>query len=166
MEAFASRIVVIGAGHMGRAIIAGLHEKALGIPLDIVENSNDRMRLVGEEFGIEPRPRYEPGQDDVVILAIQPQAFAEFSAAQPAGAFAKSLVISVMAGVSIATMENALNTSRIVRTIPNTPSEISQGMTVLCPGTAVTDGEIFLAEQIMSVIGRTVTVPRRCAARS
>ena len=158
MRVLASRIVVVGAGHMGRAIVVGLQKEAPETPIDIVEISESRIRLIGEEFGIDSRSKYEPEQGDVVIVAIPPQAFEEFCAAQSPEAFAESLVVSVMAGVSIAAVERGLGASRVVRTIPNTPSEVSRGMTVLCPGTSVTDGEISLAEQVMSVIGKTVTV--------
>ncbi|MEU0007978.1 pyrroline-5-carboxylate reductase [Streptomyces sp. NPDC006314] len=151
------RAVVIGAGHMGTAIIAGLREKAPELPLDVVEIAESRIRLMREEFGIRTRSHYEPQPGDTVILAVQPQQFQEFAAAQRDGAFKDALVVSVMAGVGIAAITSLLGTSRVVRAIPNTPSQVSQGMTVVCPGADVTRAERERAERVLSVIGRVLT---------
>ncbi|MEV6318565.1 pyrroline-5-carboxylate reductase [Streptomyces sp. NPDC051776] len=152
------RVVVIGAGHMGTAIIAGLREKAGDLPLEVVEIAQSRMRAVREEFGIIARSHYTSRPGDTVVLAIQPQQFEEFAAAQGRGAFEGVLVISVMAGVSTAVVGSRLDTGGIVRAIPNTPSEVSQGMTVMCPGPAVTPGETGRAERVLSAIGQVLTV--------
>ncbi|MFD7448849.1 pyrroline-5-carboxylate reductase [Kitasatospora sp. NPDC059827] len=158
LTAGVDRVVVIGAGHMGTAIISGLLRRTPDLPLEIVETAESRARLLHAEFGLEPVARYRPQPGDAVVLAIQPQAFEGFAADQEAGAFEGALVISVMAGVSIAAMTALLRTDRVVRAIPNTPSEVAQGMTVLCPGATVPVADVRTAERLLSSIGRALTV--------
>ena len=158
MEFSGRRVVVIGAGHMGTAIVAGLVKNAGELPLVVVETAESRRRVVREEFGIEALPTYEPGPADAVIIAVRPQQFEEFSRAQSDGAFGDALVISVMAGVSIASMTALLGTARVVRSIPNTPSAMFEGMTVMTAGTAVTSEDVAFAERLLSVLGRVLTV--------
>ena len=154
------RVVVIGAGHMGTAIIAGLQEKDAELRVDVVEIAAPRVRLIGERFGITARSRYEARPGDTVILAVQPQQFEGFAAASPDGVFASegALLISVMAGVGIASMTSLLGTPKVIRAIPNTPSEVSQGMTVMCCAPAVTEVEAERAEYLLSAVGRVLTV--------
>lgn len=153
-----NRVVVIGAGHMGTAMIAGLHDADPGLSLAVVENADGRRRALREEFGIETVDRYSARPGDVVILAVQPQQFEALAARDRRQFAGDALVVSVMAGVSIPAMTGALGTGRVVRAIPNTPSEVLEGMTVICPAPDVTADELTVAERVLTSIGRVVSV--------
>jgi pyrroline-5-carboxylate reductase len=152
------RVVVIGAGHMGTAIIAGLVKNGGDLPLVVVETAESRRQAVRAEFGIETRRFYEPGPTDLVVVAVQPQQFEAFARTRSAGDFDHALVVSVMAGVTISAMTALLGTERVVRSIPNTPCEVSEGMTVMAAGAAVTSDDVVLAERLLAVLGRVLTV--------
>ncbi|WP_320784764.1 pyrroline-5-carboxylate reductase [Streptomyces sp. CRN 30] len=158
MNLSAHRVAVIGAGHMGTAMIAGLVASSEGPRPVVVETDGARRAAVLEQFGTVARERYEPGCADTVILAVQPQQFEALARDLAQGAFDGTLVVSVMAGVSIRTMTELLGTARVVRAIPNTPSEIGFGMTVLAPGEAVTPDDVVRAEGVLALLGRVLTV--------
>lgn len=158
MEFSGRRVVVIGAGHMGTAIIAGLVKNGGDLSPVVVETDESRRRGVRAEFGIEARERYEPGPADVVVIAVQPQQFEAFARTRSSGDFDNALVVSVMAGVTISAMTSLLATERVVRSIPNTPCEVSEGMTVMAAGTAVTSEDVVLAERLLAVLGLVLTV--------
>ncbi|GAB3452136.1 pyrroline-5-carboxylate reductase [Actinophytocola sediminis] len=152
------RVVLIGAGHMGTAIIAGLVKNGGDLPLVVIEKAESRRAEVRAEFGVEAREQYEPGPADVVVIAVQPQQFAAFAGTRSPGDFDNALVVSVMAGVTISAMTALLGTERVVRSIPNTPCEVAEGMTVLVAGSAVTSADLVLAERMLAVLGRVLTV--------
>ena len=143
---------------MGTAMIAGLVNNDAGPQLLVVEATQARRDVVRENFGIDAQQRYDPGSAEAVILAIQPQQFSEFAMEQVEGAFDDTLVVSVMAGVGIPAMTKLLGTARVIRSIPNTPSEVGNGMTVLSPGSAATSDDTALAEILLSRFGRVLTV--------
>ncbi|KAF8311646.1 pyrroline-5-carboxylate reductase [Clavulina sp. PMI_390] len=93
---------------------------------------------------------------DVLLLCCKPQLAAQILSEEGMqDALKNKLVISIMAGVTISQMESWLDPStRIVRAMPNTPSKIREGMTVVTPITKdqPLDREILLA--IFSSIGR------------
>ncbi|WP_394840260.1 pyrroline-5-carboxylate reductase [Pendulispora rubella] len=154
------RIVILGGGPMGTAIAVGLRKSQLGSELRVVEIDAERRRVLSEKYQIEASETHVPAAGDVVVLAIQPQAFQSFAAGLAPNAYSECLLISVMAGIRIETMCHALGTNQVVRSIPNTPSEVMQGMTVLCPGHAVEKPNIDLARDILGSFGKALVVTR------
>ena len=152
------RIVVIGAGHMGTAIILGLLQKHCA-DLCVVDPSESRRNILNERHGLKVAKSPENiGDDDIVVLAIPPQTFSTFAK----GAYLRSdrtgLVISVMAGVTTATISNLLATNQVIRAIPNTPSEIFQGMTVFCASPSTNAKNLAIAEDVLQSFGKTLRV--------
>jgi pyrroline-5-carboxylate reductase len=153
--------VIIGAGHMGRAIAVGLDARAPGTEVVAVEADTGRRDAIRDELGIKARTCYEPGPadvTDVVVLAVQPQQFEDLASQHGPGTFAGALVVSVMAGVGIATMTRLLGTGRVIRSIPNTPSEVGEGMTVMVPGPGAAGEDLRIAQGVLECIGRVLTV--------
>src|SRR5260221_4876570 len=148
------RVVVIGAGHMGSVLIGGIRTNEPDLALSVVEPSEERADTVRRELHVPVHPEYEGQPDDLVILAIPPQAFTEFATQQPAGTFAEATVLSVLAGVSLATLTDRLGTARTLRAMPNIASEVAQGMTVLCRAEAVPDDTLTFTELVLASIGR------------
>ncbi|MDP1555732.1 MAG: pyrroline-5-carboxylate reductase, partial [Hyphomonas sp.] len=140
MAAAPASLVLIGAGRMGAALARGW-----------LKGKSKRMIAV-----IEPRPSEEisawaadgkvllnppPAPAAILVLAVKPQQFAAIVEAARGFLGPKTLVVSIMAGVRIAQLSRQLETSRIIRSMPNTPGSIGQGITVLssAPGLAAAD---------------------------
>lgn len=153
-----ARVVMVGCGQMGRAIVQGLLRVAPGLDIVAVEISAERRAALSAIDGLVVSPDLEIHESDVVVLAIPPQAFAEFAAAQRHQFDPDTPILSVMAGLTACAIARALGTSQVVRSIPNTPSEVYAGMTVYYADAAVSDATVELAEMLLRSIGRVLRV--------
>jgi len=158
------KIVIIGAGHMGSALIGGMLNAKITSPKNIV--ASRRNEAVLEE--IRRKWRIHAFSDnkkaligaDIVILAIKPQmASAVLDEISPS--INKSqLVISLMAGITTATINKKLKTPcAVVRAMPNTPALVSAGATAISAGAHAQEKDMKLAELIFSSVGIVVTLP-------
>ena len=151
-------VLIYGAGHMGTAIALGLMHKGYR-NLQIIDPSEERRRVLNEQHGINVLTSpsvFNP--EDIVILAIPPQAFSQFGGNAPLFRQHIGPVISVIAGVKIATISKVLGVSQVIRAIPNTPSEVFQGMTVFCSSEKMKQESIEKAQNIFESFGRAVQV--------
>lgn len=150
-------LVLFGAGHMGSAIARGMLRSG-HTNLRIVDPNGGKLREF-EALGIRTDTAclgLEP--DDVLMLAMPPQAFGEFSSGTPCAHRHQGLVISVMAGIRIGGIQRTLSAQNVVRSIPNTPSEVFEGMTVYCRSPAVDESLVRIARDVLESFGQAVEV--------
>ncbi|WP_320780407.1 pyrroline-5-carboxylate reductase family protein [Streptomyces sp. CRN 30] len=153
------RVVVIGAGHMGLAVARGVRRHLPRVRLEVVEAAAERAVAVGAELGLTVSGRYCPEPDDLILLAVPPQVFPGFAGKCAPGTYDKaSAVVSLMAGVDLATVAMLLGTDRVVRAMPNAAAEVDAAMTVLCRGAGVTDAAVADAVRVLSAVGRVAEV--------
>jgi pyrroline-5-carboxylate reductase len=97
---------------------------------------------------------------DVVILAVKPQLSASVLA-EIAPVIQKSqLIISIMAGITTATINRKLKKAcPVVRAMPNTPCLVDAGATAICAGQYAGEKDLALAESIFESVGKVVTLP-------
>ena len=98
-------------------------------------------------------------QAAMVVWAVKPQLFNE-AAAPCAAHVGKALHLSVMAGIRSDSMVRATRTERIVRTMPNTPALVGQGMTGLYARDAVSAADCAQVEAVLAPTGQLLWVPR------
>lgn len=147
---------VVGAGRMGGALIQGWMEAGLS-PADLV--------IVDPTPGEAARRALDDGATAVptrlvdcatVLIAVKPQRFA--SVAPALAVDADAMVLSIMAGVSVATLNAAFPGRAVVRAMPNTPAAVGQGITGLFAPGDVEAPRIARAERLLSVCGPVVRV--------
>jgi len=156
------KIGFIGGGVMGEAIIAGAARNGVAAPDGIAVSEpiaarRDYLRSTYSLQAMESGPQAVAGAD-LVVLAVKPQ---EFSAAgrELAGHLSDSqVVMSIMAGVTINTIENTVQHQAIVRAIPNTPAQIGEGMTVWTATAAVSDTARESVRSVLAVLGQELYV--------
>ena len=95
---------------------------------------------------------------DIIILAVKPQDFDVL--AQSIKLFLKDsqVILSVMAGVTIAKIKLKLSCSKIVRLMPNIPTQIGMGMTVFTASETVDRKELFIIQNLINTTGKSVYV--------
>ncbi len=155
-----ARLGFIGAGSMGGALLQGLLAVEWVKPADLVFFDPDpRRQQEMEELGIEaaldnPEVMHSP----VVVLAVKPQHL--FGVLEEIRDSAQSwhLMISLVAGVPLSLLEEALPLSRVIRTMPNTPLLVQAGMTALSPGTRATPEDLEQALDLFRGVGRAEVV--------
>jgi pyrroline-5-carboxylate reductase len=157
-EAGLKRVALIGAGRMGAALAFGWLRKlsAAGVArLDIVEPTpSPDIEKAAESRKV--RLNQKPAPADVVVLAVKPQGFADALKSIAPWVGAETLVISIMAGVTIKRIHEALGSARIVRAMPNTPGAIGKGVTGYALSAACGEQERETAEKLLASLGETV----------
>lgn len=156
------RIAFIGGGAMAEAMISGLASKQLLPPQQIIASDplEVRREFLAKTYGIETTSHNQSAihNADVIILAVKPQYFADAAKDLDVQLAVDSLVISIMAGVTIETMQQLLTHRQVVRSMPNTPAQIGQGMTVWTPSVEVADVQKAMTQEILSSCGEAVVV--------
>ena len=96
---------------------------------------------------------------NVTVLAIKPQVLPGVMPDLKGKIKPEQLVISIVAGARIATIKKGLSHTAIVRSMPNTPAQIGEGITVWTATHEVTPAQKNQAEQILGVMGKHIYVP-------
>lgn len=125
------RITLFGAGRMGSALAGGWLSAKDPVSLDIVDPSPAGRVTEWVQQGL---VRHNPGAQaaDVLVLAVKPQVFSELAPEIMKWIGAETRVLSIMAGVSIETLQRRLGTMSVFRAMPNTPGLVGKGVTILC----------------------------------
>ena len=153
-------IAFIGAGNMASAIAQGLHA-AGGYALSVSDPNAQALARWQADYAATRLPEGSLAGLDAIVLAVKPQQFAAAAAELTGRLDANTIVVSVMAGVTIDKISQALGSAQgghtlVVRTMPNTPARIAQGITALCAAPACSPAHTALAGAMMASIGQTV----------
>jgi len=155
-------IAFIGGGNMAAAIIGGLVRsgRASATIVAIDPGAAQREKLHAD-FGIRTLAAADPSLAGaaMIVWAVKPQLFNE-AAAPCAGLVANALHLSVMAGIRSDAIARASGTERIVRTMPNTPALVGQGMTGLYARDAVSAADRTAVESVLAPTGQLLWVAR------
>lgn len=154
-------IAFIGPGVMAEAMIAGLLRQKLADPKNIIASGPREER--GEElhkiYGIKVTTDNASAvhEADVVVLSVKPQRLSEVMKGFK-GIRSDALVLSIIAGATIKKISAGLKHKAIVRSMPNTPGQIGEGITVWAASKDVTGEQQKMARSILSAMGEEVFV--------
>ena len=153
----AVRLLIVGGGRMGEALLAGLQAAGWAAPdLAVVEpDAAKRDELVRRFPG--SRIHESAVAADGAVLAVKPQ---HVDAARDAVARAGCRrLLSIAAGVTTTRLEAGLPAGTpVVRAMPNTPAQVGAGAAAIAPGTAASDEDLEWAESILGSVGVVVRV--------
>jgi pyrroline-5-carboxylate reductase len=156
------RIAFIGGGNMASAIVGGLIRSGQSADsILVVEPVVEQAQSLREQFGVQV---VAPGAKQLaeaatVVWAVKPQLF--LAAAEPAAPWVgAALQVSVMAGVRSEAIARATRCPRVVRSMPNTPALIGEGISALFAMPRVTLDERMQVEQLLAPTGTTLWVER------
>ena len=155
-------IAFIGGGNMASAIVGGLVKSGRDAGSIVVIDPGAQQRdKLHSEFAVRTLAAADVtlAQAALVVWAIKPQLFNE--AAAPCAAFVgKALHLSVMAGIRSDAIAKATGAARVVRSMPNTPALIGEGIAGLFAREAVTAADRAAVEAVLAPTGRTLWVAR------
>jgi pyrroline-5-carboxylate reductase len=147
-------ILLAGAGKMGGAMLSGwlaqgLDARSLGV---IEPHPSDEIRaLAAQGIRLNPSPR-EIGAAAALVVALKPQMFREAGAMLKSFAGPATLVVSIMAGTTIASIEQVCG-GMVVRAMPNTPAAIGRGITVAVAASDVSPAQRAVADALLRATG-------------
>jgi pyrroline-5-carboxylate reductase len=154
-----ARLQIIGGGRMGEALLTGLTAAEWAPPGDlrIVEPVTTRRdQLAALHPGVEVAA--EPDDAEGTVVAVKPDVVG--AACHALAGFKIGRVVSIAAGVTLATLEAALpEGTPVVRAMPNTPALIGAGAAAIAAGTHAGEDDLDWAEGILGAVGIVVRVP-------
>ncbi|MCY4636314.1 MAG: pyrroline-5-carboxylate reductase [Acidobacteria bacterium] len=157
-------VAFVGAGAMASAMIGGLlarHDVQAG-GIVASDRHQERLDAVGGQFGVRTTldNREAALNAQVIVLSVKPQVLPGVLAElRGAGAIdAAALVVSIVAGATIASISTGLGHRAIVRSMPNTPAQVGEGMTVWTATPEVSEVQREQAGAIVAALGRQLFV--------
>ncbi len=159
-----TKIAFIGSGAMGEAMIKGLISKQLTRPDQIMASdpvpARRDLAQQTHQILVTDDNRVAVQGADIVLLCVKPQVFGTVAAGLRQQIDPDALVISIMAGVSLNTIQRGLAHERLVRAMPNTPAQLNMGATVWIPTPAVTPVQRQQTELILGALGVQIGVDK------
>jgi pyrroline-5-carboxylate reductase len=148
---------------MGAALVGGLLDTAFD-PADVAvaEIDAERRRELETRFPqvrVVPSVAWAVADADVVVVCLKPADVSEALESAGAALGDDALVLSIAAGVTIATLEAAAPGRPVVRAMPNTPALIGLGAAAIAGGTHAHEGHLDLAQQLLGAVGLVVRLP-------
>ncbi|WP_300380058.1 pyrroline-5-carboxylate reductase [Henriciella sp.] len=139
-------ITLIGGGRMGSALAGGWIASGYDGPISIHDpNPSDQLKSWETDSKISVNPDATPAA--TLIVAVKPQIFPKIIDDIRPHVGPDTLVLSIMAGITLDGLAGQLGTKRVARAMPNTPGLVGKGMTLLClPKNASADDGAYLKD--------------------
>ena len=148
----AGTTVLAGAGKMGGAMLRGWLARGLDPHrLVVVEPSPSPEISALSARGVKLNP-HDGGTADTLVIAVKPQTFREAAARLKPFAGEGTLVLSIMAGTTIAALQAVVG-GAVVRAMPNTPAAIGRGITVAVAAGNVSAAQRQAADALLKATG-------------
>lgn len=156
----------IGTGNMASAIMGGIiGEKMISaeeiIGADLLEAGRAKVK---EQFGIQVTEKNQEVVEkaEVIILSVKPQFYEEVINQIKECVKKEQIIITIAPGKTLAWLAEKFGKEvKIVRTMPNTPALVGEGMTAMCPNEYMEKEEIEYVKKLLESFGRVEVVPER-----
>jgi len=155
-------LAFVGAGAMGAAMIGGLLARKEVQPNQITasDRHEDRLEIMVNQFGVETTldNRLAAQKAQLIVLAVKPQVLPAVIEELNGVVQKDALVLSIVAGATITSIAKGLKHRAIVRTMPNTPAQVGEGMTVWTATREVSQLQRAQAGAILAALGKELFV--------
>ena len=156
----------IGTGNMASAIMGGIIKNNV-IPAEEIIGADlfaPGRERVQKEYGINvTADNKEVAQKaETIILSVKPQFYESVIADIKDVVTDKQIIITIAPGKTLAWLAEQFGKDvKIVRTMPNTPAMVGEGMTAVCPNEHLTEDEIAYVKSLLESFSRAEIVPER-----
>ena len=152
----------VGCGKMASAIISGILGSKEAQEYNVIgsEINNEIAKSASDRLGIKVFSDNKElvKSSDIIFIATKPNCVPEVLENIKEELAPEKLVVSIAAGVCTEKIEKIITNSRIIRIMPNTPALVKLGMFGVCKGSKATDDDLKLVEEILSVLGKCISV--------
>jgi pyrroline-5-carboxylate reductase len=151
---FAGKLVLLGAGNMGGAMLAGWIARGLSPKKIVVLEPKPAPSVKAlTRKGLILNPAKLPKDIAAIVVAIKPQAAPDILP-QIAPVAGKAMIVSIMAGRTIGFLESMVSrSSPVVRAMPNLPASVGRGITVAAPNDNVSRAQRAFATGLLAAVG-------------
>ena len=159
-------MAIIGTGKMGGAILDGVLQPGVSCESLRVTTQSDQSAellrsrgLTAASLDIEPEANaWAVAGAKIVIIAVKPAKVLDAITSVAHVLDKDAVVVSVAAGITTEAMEK-VTSNPVVRAMPNTPTQIGQGVTGLAAGSRASDDHVASVERVFGLLGHVVVVP-------
>lgn len=156
------KVLVIGAGNMGLTYAQAMSKSRFLKKKDLLILDKSPEKIISlkkeEQFAVFDDLKSCLPQADIVFVAVKPyHAAAVFAEMKPL-LKPDQIIISIMAGVTIATMQEATGSTKIVRAMPNLPAQVGKGVTSFTASENVSRLELVTVESLLNTTGKSLKV--------
>lgn len=155
-------ILIIGAGNMGTTYAKSLlssHFTTREKMTLLIRSQASRERLAEiPNENVFTSPNDFVKEADIVIISVKPQDYNVLAESLKPYLHSEQIIISIMAGVSLDTLQHTLKVPKLVRAMPNLPSQIGMGMTVFSCSLALDRKELFIIQNLLNTTGKSMYV--------
>ena len=157
-------IGIIGCGNMGRGILEGILKNGLmeAGKVFIYDKDSSKTAEMKERLGVNVSEDSTGlmKDADVVVLAVKPNIYKPVLEQIKGSVREDQIIVTIAAGINLAFVEEILGQDkRIVRTMPNTPALVGEGMTAVVPGKGSGEDDLQTVVEIFKGIGKVEVVP-------
>lgn len=156
------KVLIIGYGNMGKTYANSFVGSRFIKPEDIFalvrSDSFASIENLIPNHNFSTTATQEIGNFDIIILSVKPQDFSHLAQAIQPFLKETQIIFSVMAGITLESIEKQLSCSKIVRAMPNIPTQIGMGMTVFTASANVDRKELFIIQNLINTTGKSVYV--------
>lgn len=157
-------IAVIGSGNAAEGVVHGLLRRSVLLDDRIIaaDPNEARREVFAKRFNVAVTADNRAAVADafIILLAVKPQQYREVCAAFADLVREDQLVVSIMAGVSTASIQKLfpLPRPRVVRVMPNLALHVGEGMAGIFPGEFATEADLLRTQRIFEAGGRTTVL--------
>lgn len=157
------KIGFIGAGNMGGAILGGILKSKMMNKEHIMASAKSErtMERLKKEYNVHvTKDSKEVAEfSDLIVIGVKPNIHDEVLEEIKDVIDDKKIIITIAAGKTIESVENIIgNDKKIVRTMPNTPSLVGEGMTSLSPNKNISKEELDFVKSLFDSLGKSEVV--------
>ena len=157
------KIGFIGSGNMAKAMIGGIVKSKLVDQSNVIASDLNELALenVKNEYGINVTTNSKEVVkfSDIVIVAVKPNVYDVVLDGVKELVDDKKIIVTIAAGKTIESIENVIgNDKKVIRTMPNTPALVNEGMSALCKNNNITDEELNIVKNIFNSFGKAEVV--------
>jgi pyrroline-5-carboxylate reductase len=154
-----TRLLLVGCGKMGGAMLDGWLARGLGAsdvivaePVEALRPGKAGLRSVASSQDVQETP-------EIVVLAVKPQSMDAVLPDLRRFADAGSVFLSIAAGKTLKYFAGHLGeAAKVVRSMPNTPAAVRQGITVACAASGVSAAEKQRCQDLLEAVGQALWV--------
>jgi pyrroline-5-carboxylate reductase len=158
----AGPLLLVGAGKMGGALLAGWLREGLDPTAIMVQDPGPPPETAAmmASHGVRVRPRVEMSVSPaVIVVAVKPQLLDGVLPALAPLLGPDTLVVSIAAGRTLANLQSLLPPgTAVVRAMPNTPAAIGLGITGACANAEVTPEQAHLCDELLEAVGEVIWI--------
>ncbi|MEE1032445.1 MAG: pyrroline-5-carboxylate reductase [Ruminococcus sp.] len=155
----------IGCGNMAKAILGGILKKQLVAPQEIIASAlhEETLQQASDTYGIQTTTsNLEAARADIIFLAVKPQFYETVIKEIRDTVKESQLIVSIAPGKSIQTITEWFGKPvKLIRTMPNTPAMVGEGVTAVCPAETVTEEELKEVLTLLESCGIAEVMPER-----